>query len=139
MVDPDVLQRRLVALRRHRQILQELHQKGKDAFLKDPILQGSTERYLHLAAEAMLDMAAHVVADRKLGIAEQYKDLFDLLSKGGIISHPFADRLKEWAKFRNILVHAYLEVDPHRIWETLEKDLGDIDEFVRLFGRFLTP
>lgn len=40
---------------------------------------------------------------------------------------------------RNILVHLYLEVDPARIYETLQRDLDAFDEFAAIALRLVEP
>jgi uncharacterized protein YutE (UPF0331/DUF86 family) len=38
---------------------------------------------------------------------------------------------------RNLLVHEYLEIDRHRVYAILEKELGDFDAFIRSVSRLL--
>lgn len=42
------------------------------------MIHGSAERYLHLAAEVMIDIAGHIVADQNLGSPQDYRDTFRL-------------------------------------------------------------
>lgn len=41
------------------------------------------------------------------------------------------------AAFRNRLVHLYAEVDPDQIYQFLQKDRADFDEFARVIASFL--
>jgi uncharacterized protein with HEPN domain len=41
---------------------------------------------------------------------------------------------KNIAGLRNVLVHAYMNIDPHRIWETVEQDLPPFEEHIRLLA-----
>jgi len=104
---------------------------------EDATIRGSIERHLQLAAEAMIDIGNHVVAARGLTPPEDYRGTFAALDKAGVISSDFAKRLRGWAGFRNVLVHDYLDVDLDVVWRTLREELGDIEEFIDVFSRFL--
>lgn len=41
-----------------------------------------------------------------------------------------ADRLSDMARFRNLLVHQYTEIDNHKIHEILRKNLDDFEKFM---------
>ncbi|GIW20512.1 MAG: hypothetical protein KatS3mg065_0808 [Chloroflexota bacterium] len=56
--------------------------------------------------------------------------MFELLGRRGVLTAPLAARLALAAGLRNILVHAYLEVDPERIWASL----GRLDDLASLAG-----
>jgi uncharacterized protein YutE (UPF0331/DUF86 family) len=43
-----------------------------------------------------------------------------------------AERLMAMARFRNVLVHMYAEVDDARVLRVLRESTGDLDEFVRI-------
>jgi len=41
------------------------------------------------------------------------------------------------ARFRNLLVHLYWEVNNQRVYEILQKDLDDFDLFLEKLGKYL--
>jgi uncharacterized protein YutE (UPF0331/DUF86 family) len=41
------------------------------------------------------------------------------------------------AKFRNVLVHLYLEVDLRRVYRYLQENLDDFEAFARYVGEWL--
>ncbi len=41
------------------------------------------------------------------------------------------------AKFRNLLIHIYWEVEDKKIYEITKKDLADIEEYLEQIGQFL--
>ncbi len=41
---------------------------------------------------------------------------------------------KNIAGLRNVLVHAYRNIDPHRIWEIVEHDIPPFEEQIRLLA-----
>lgn len=41
------------------------------------------------------------------------------------------------AKFRNLLIHLYWEVDNERVYQMLNENLDDIDRFLDAIGSYL--
>ena len=126
MVDAAVLRRRIDALLQYLGRLEGFRQVERDAFVAEPDTHQLAERYLHLAIEAALDIANHVIADRGYEAPETYRDAFAILAKHGFLPSDLAQRLQSWAGFRNILVHAYLDVDHGLAWDAIRDDLGDL-------------
>jgi len=44
---------------------------------------------------------------------------------------------RDLLKRRNILVHMYAEVDVEMVYEILQNNLGDFDEFTKYIARYL--
>jgi uncharacterized protein YutE (UPF0331/DUF86 family) len=95
------------------------------------------ERYLELACACVLDIAQHVIADQGYRQALTYKDVMDVLREEGILPPDLAERLRNWMGLRNLLVHLYLEIDHGEVYEAIQNDLGDLDEFAVVMSRFL--
>ena len=60
---------------------------------------------------------------------EDYAACFARVAEAGLISQPLAERLQQMARFRNLLVHMYWRIDYQRVYDILQKDLGDWREF----------
>jgi uncharacterized protein YutE (UPF0331/DUF86 family) len=54
-----------------------------------------------------------------------------------VIPDDFAQRLVGMAKFRNVLVHLYLEVDLQRVYSYLQHSLDDFVLYARYIGEYL--
>jgi uncharacterized protein YutE (UPF0331/DUF86 family) len=130
MVDAEVVLRRLAKLDAYLAVLDDLGREPWERFEADPIVHGAAERYLHLAAEAMIDIGNHVVADRGLGTPTEYRGVFQALERAGLVSPDLSARLQRWAAFRNVLVHFYADLDLRRVYDALQGDLGDVREFI---------
>lgn len=85
----------------------------------------------------MLDISNHVVSDMNLSLPADSKELFDLLATHKILSARLSERPAPMAGFRNILVHEYLEIDRHRVYRALKRDLGDFERFIRALSRLM--
>jgi uncharacterized protein YutE (UPF0331/DUF86 family) len=85
---------------------------------------------LQIAIQAALDVASHIVSDRRLGEPRTNRDLFDLLRQDGWIDAELTNVLRNMAGFRNVLVHGYDDVDLGVVHDVLERHMGDITAFV---------
>jgi uncharacterized protein YutE (UPF0331/DUF86 family) len=138
LVDRHVVQARIGKLREYLTLLRKIRGLASEArFVRDPLIYGNAERYLQLAIQAVLDISNHVVADTDSRLPSDNKELFQVLATRKIISAALARRLVSMAGFRNILVHEYLEIDRHRVYQVLRRELGDFDRFIRAVTRLL--
>ncbi|MGE5629743.1 MAG: type VII toxin-antitoxin system HepT family RNase toxin [Caulobacteraceae bacterium] len=81
------------------------------------------------AAEACIDMAMHIVAEKSYGIPQNSRDAFDLLQANEFITKELCNRLKAMVGFRNIAVHDYKNINIHIVQKIIENNLDDIKEF----------
>jgi len=49
-----------------------------------------------------------------------YVDVFNILEEEGLLSHDLAEEGRGMAKFRILLVHGYIRVDPRVVYEILQ-------------------
>lgn len=84
------------------------------------------------ACEACIDLAMHIVSEKKLGIPQNSRDAFEVLNNKGIIDAELMQNLKAMIGFRNIAVHNYQKVNLSIIEEIIEKHLSDLKEFTRI-------
>ena len=137
MVNPDVLHRRLKKLDEYLGYLDDAQRYSYREFEEDPEHRGSAERFLHLAIEALTDMASHVVADDDLGDVERARDLPAVFAEHGYVDEELADTWADMIGFRNVLVHDYADIDPERVYDVLQHGLDDLRRLRRVFGQFL--
>lgn len=130
MVDREVVRRRLRQIDQRVGALREIARRSHEAFLSDYGLQAAAERHLQVAIQATLDIALHVLAEDSAQTPDDYGSAFALLAQEGVIPGSLAERLRPAAGLRNILVHAYLDVDPRQLLLHLD-DVDDLTEFAR--------
>jgi uncharacterized protein YutE (UPF0331/DUF86 family) len=132
MVDVEILRRRLDALIAYLERLERFAAIDKAEFVATPDTHHLAERYLHLAVESALDIANHLIADGGYEAPETYRDAFAILARHGVLDADLASRLQGWAGFRNVLVHAYLEIDHGIAWDAIATHLGDLRSFAAI-------
>lgn len=119
-------------------MLRKIHrQADKDRFIRDPLIYGNAKRYLQLAIQCILDIGNHIVADMRLNLPSDNKELFELLAKHRMLSASLSKKLIAIAGFGNVLVHEYLEIDRGRVYAALAKDLGDFEKLSRAVTKLL--
>lgn len=88
-----------------------------------------------VAIEAATDVADHVIASEGLRPSTSFADSFTSLREAGWLQDDLSDRLADAARFRNLLVHQYAEVDDARLVEIARTRLVDLRDFVRAIAR----
>lgn len=109
--------------------LQELGQLAEADFLGDYRNTESAKYLLLVATAAAIDLCNHIVARQGGRPPQDYADCFAILAELDVIAPHLADRLKRMARFRNLIVHLYWQVDNHRVYQIIQNDLGDLDAF----------
>ena len=97
--------------------------------LLDFTKQDSIILNIQRACEASIDLAMHIVKERKLGVPKTSRDGFNLLQEAKLIDANLANSLMNMVGFRNIAVHDYQALDLNILEAILEKH---IDDFKRL-------
>lgn len=122
--DPDTIRGKLEIVRDRLRFLAE-----KEHELSVQRDRQAVKHSLQESIEACLDVANHVISAEGLGRPDDYADYFPCLARHDLISPALADRLSEMARFRNVLVHLYDEVNVQTLQEVLDEDLDDIRAF----------
>ncbi|HHZ20075.1 MAG TPA: DUF86 domain-containing protein [Firmicutes bacterium] len=116
--------------------LKELRQEyTKAEFVADPKLYGSSERFLQLCIEALLDIGNHIIADLKLGKVEQYSNVPVILKQNGFITEEQKKLFLRMVGMRNILVHEYLEIDLNIIYDIIQNHLDDLEGIMKAYAK----
>ena len=109
--------------------LMEHEKTSKDELQDSDVLLTFVERKLQLAAQVCIDLGNHLISYFGFETPKDYKEIFQILAKEGVISKDLSSNMKRMAGFRNILVHDYLSVDIGKVAEVLNSGLRDFDDF----------
>lgn len=117
--------------------LKRIHEEYEDnpKHLENYTKQDSIVLNLQRACEASIDLAMHVVAQKKLGLPQTSRDAFTLLEQHGIISSSLSQKMKAMVGFRNIAVHDYQELNLTILQKILDNHLTDFTEFTKAIVR----
>jgi len=103
----------------------------RDTYLTGPYWTVLAERYLHVAIEAMLDTANHIIAAEGFRKPLQLRDCLAILGEEQVIPQEFAQDILPLVGLRNRLVHVYSEIDHDQIYAFLTMRLGDFETYAR--------
>ena len=108
-----------------------------EAFFADERNLYTVLHLLLIAIEAMAGLCNHLVTRMTQQAPSSYTDCFEHLEALGVIDEALVRRLIPMARFRNLLVHRYWEVDPQRVLRYARENLGDFERFLEQLGRWL--
>jgi uncharacterized protein YutE (UPF0331/DUF86 family) len=111
-------------------------QRVRDVYANDPrnlsddlTRQDSIVLNLQRACETAIDLAMHLVRKYRLGIPQESRDAFELLSNAGKLDAALAAGLKRMVGFRNVAVHNYTRLDLAVVQSIVERHLDDLLRF----------
>ena len=129
MDEKDKVARKIRSMKKYVDFLRSCKSVTKENLEEDYILMS--------AIESALDIGEVIISAEGFEKPEDYRSVILILGRHNVIPRDFAARFAEAAKFRNILVHMYAEVDVETVYEILQTNLGDFDEFAKYIARYL--
>jgi uncharacterized protein YutE (UPF0331/DUF86 family) len=129
LVDRLLIGRKLADMETYCMQLQEFSKITVVAYKKDWKTQRIIERTLQMLIEVCIDIANHLISDKGMRLPTGYADTFRVLRKNKILNKNLCTSLEQMAKFRNIVVHQYEQIDPSIVIRILHKNLGDFEKY----------
>ena len=130
MVDAPRLRALLARLDERRERLERYGRRSLENYLADEEGVLASKYLLLTAIEDGLAIANHVIASEAYRSPADYADAFRVLAERGVVDEELGRRLEAMARFRNLLIHVYAEVDDARIHGFLTEDLSDLKSYV---------
>jgi uncharacterized protein YutE (UPF0331/DUF86 family) len=137
LVDPESIDARLEHLADLLAESERIRSGGRaayDAAFRDRL---AAQHAIQLAIQNCVDIGAHLIAELGLRMPDDYKGVFATLREPLGLAPDLVEGLSAAAGMRNILVHAYLEVDDDKVWDALEH-LDDLRQFAAAVERVET-
>lgn len=137
MNNMDVIDAKLARLTTTMNLLRDIAQEEKGAFLADRIKLGAAKYYLLEAIQICLDIGNHIIGSRGWERPQDYASVFRILEKNQVLPTGLAESLQEMARFRNRIVHLYGDFDNEILYSILQENIGDIDSFAQHIVQFI--
>lgn len=118
-------------------LLYQHRDEADTELLGSEVKLGNVKYQFIVAIESCIDICTHLAAKLYVRAPESYAGCFDLLREGKVIDGELAGQLSDLAKFRNLLVHRYWEVDDRRVVRKLKNDLVHLEEFLKKVSAFV--
>jgi uncharacterized protein YutE (UPF0331/DUF86 family) len=100
-------------------------------------MRSAIERNFQLAIECAIDIGEIIISKEGFERPEDYRSVFLILGRHGVLPKDFAEKLSAATGFRNFLVHMYEEVDLEIIKKFLLENLEDFDLFASYIAEYV--
>ena len=112
--------------------LRQFGEISREQFLADRDNLDIASFRLIVATEAAIDTCLHICAKLLKLVPADYAACFFLLAEHGLINDDLAARLAHMARFRNVLIHRYWDLDYQRVYAIITgADLDDLLGFMK--------
>ena len=125
----DVILNKAGVIERCIERVREEHDGNDDNLMKNFTCQDSIILNLQRSCEATIDLAMHLVKEKKLGIPQESKDAFLMLSEADLLDKELSERLMKMVGFRNIAVHDYKKLNLEIVKSIVNNDLDVFLDF----------
>ncbi|MHA2362559.1 MAG: type VII toxin-antitoxin system HepT family RNase toxin [Candidatus Hodarchaeales archaeon] len=136
-IDNDIIFRRLHLIKNCVEKINQILGRGIETYLEDEILELALERCLQISAQSIADIGSHIIAQKGWSIPETYSQILSVLGKKDVIEKQLAKKLAEFMGLRNILVHAYLDIESERLFSEVKININNLTEFIKEIKEYI--
>ena len=126
----DVVINKIQTIERCLKRIREEYIGSEKEFESNYTKQDSVILNLERASQASIDIATHIIKNKRLGVPNRSRELFDMLLKANIISQNSCKQMQNMVGFRNIAVHDYQNLNIEIVISIVQKHLGDFEGFI---------
>lgn len=116
--------------------LEEIRKISSAVFLTDWKAQDAALHNLQIAIEGCLDIGNYIISSIGKKSPNTYVEIVEILTEGNVLPVDFAETAKNMAKFRNIVVHEYLNINLEKVYSFISK-IDDIRKFLKYLIEYL--
>jgi uncharacterized protein YutE (UPF0331/DUF86 family) len=134
-VNAELIRTKATAIRRNIERITRLASLPDEQFWSDERNIETLKLWLIELVQDAADLCNHLAARLAHQVPLSYPECFEVLGDEGILEKSLADSLRTLARFRNLLVHRYWDVDDQRVLQIARTQLGDLEQFLEAVGR----
>lgn len=112
-------------------LLKDYGRRDDKSFLENEEAIRAARYSLIVLIEAATNIANHLCSRLLSKVPATYADTFLSLGEEEILDIKLSRNLAQMARFRNLLVHGYGEVDDQRMLKIIREDLTDVEGFLQ--------
>ena len=136
-VNLENLKKRVGDIRENNEKIKKYASIPDGEFWKDERNLLAIKHLLLQSIEASGSICTHILAKKFFKSSSSFPECFESLYNSNVISKELAERLRKMARFRNILVHRYWEIEDEKILGYARNNLGDFDQFLESIINYL--
>lgn len=111
--------------------------KDFDDYFSNIQIVGSTERYLQLSIQSIIDIMHLIIIDLDMNKPEDNHEAVSVLFNKGIILEDMAAKLTKMVGLRNVLVHEYEKINNRKVYDVLMDRINDLNEFENTIRKYI--
>lgn len=127
-----VIENKISAIRKYLSILDRYKGFSRVEIENNIDIKGAVERYLYLVTQSTIDLAESIIAQKKLRKPTTMAESFHILHEAGFISDELKQKLVQMTGFRNVIAHAYDDLDYDIVFDILHNGKKDISAFLEV-------
>ena len=131
MVDSDLIIAKAGSVRSYLNRVYEKRNVDLDGFLKDIDTQESILFNIQMAVQNCIDIAAHIISEKGLGVPGSTTEMFYVLGKSGYLDSDLTQKMVKAIGFRNLIVHEYGKIELEQVYEIAQNDINDLNEYLK--------
>lgn len=135
--DRQSLMRKLGYLQKNLDLLVPYRMLSEQELVGNPEKKFAVERLMQTAIESVIDCSRLLVLIEDWRKLRDERDALIVLAERSVIAEDLCERLLRAKGFRNVLVHEYVEVDPHLLYLNLQSGLADLQAYARSLAQWL--
>src|SRR3989344_3386938 len=139
MIDKNFIKRKLKLMAEDLGYLEKFGDYNLSELAKDFMKQAAVERILERIVIRATDINNHLIAELGKGVEKVrgYRDGFLRLADLGVYSQDFSEKMGDNARFRNILVHEYNNIEPELIHKKVREVLENFRQYSNYILKFI--
>ena len=119
------------------QRLYELQRRTREEVLTDWQVQFQVDRGLQLAIEIVISVAEQLVAILDRPVPDSSSEAIRELVRAGVLMPELGEEMVRAVGFRNIIVHGYMDIDYHIVYDVIQDDVVYFEQFIAQVAAFV--
>lgn len=130
-LDKKLINLRIDVIERNLAEIKDITNEGYSNLISNYRNELASKQALLESIEACIDISNHIITVQGMRRPVDYKDIFLILGENDILDKNLSRKMQEMAKFRNVLVHRYINIENERLFKLMESETHDFREFIR--------
>lgn len=136
-IQKQAIREKLEKLEQATKSLEKYKKVPKEDFLINFTINSAAMYNMILGIEVIVDIGGHFL-NVVYGVSpKEYKEVLEMLGEYEIVPEKFAKENIEMAKFRNLIIHAYMKIDLKKVYQNLQKAPNIFRKFAKYYLEFL--
>jgi uncharacterized protein YutE (UPF0331/DUF86 family) len=138
LINKQFINERLLLIHSFLKELQELAILDQNSFLSHKRNVAAAESFLRRTLEAIFDIGRHILAKTDhIDLSTEYNSIVRGLIEIGIVDKKLGETLIQLAGYRNRLVHMYNIISDKELFQVIQSNMKDIENFVSEVKKYL--